>query len=92
MSTGRFPFAEHPWLSLLIVVLAELIGQLLFGVLFIGLLKRPADAPLTQFMVALLGHIAVLFVLVPFVLRLPGGTRSFGTYVDAMNKEDGARK
>jgi len=31
-----------------------------------------------------LGHIAVLFVLVPFVLRLPGGTRSFSTYLDAI--------
>jgi membrane protease YdiL (CAAX protease family) len=84
MSTGRFQLVEHPWLSLLVVVLAELVGQLLFGTLVFGLLKRPADAPLTQFTVALLGHVAVLFVLVPFVLRLPEGTRSFGAYVDAI--------
>jgi membrane protease YdiL (CAAX protease family) len=84
MSTGRFQLVEHPWLSLLIVILAELIGQLLFGVLIIGLFKRPRDAPLTQFMVSLLGHIAVLFVLVPFILGLPGGTRSFSVYMDAI--------
>jgi len=84
MSTVRFQLVEHPWLSLLIVILAEIIGQVLFGVLIIGLFRRPGDAPTTQFAVALLGHIAVLFVLVPFVLRLPGGTRSFSTYLDAI--------
>jgi len=84
MSTVRFQLVEHPWLSLLIVILAEIIGQVLFGVLIIGLFRRPGDAPTTQFAVALLGHIAVLFVLVPFVLRLPGGTRSFRAYVDAI--------
>ena len=84
MSGGRFQLAEHPWLSLLIVILAEAIGQVLFGILVVGLFKRPRDAPMTQFIVALLAHISVLFVLVPFVLRLPGGTRSFSAYVDAI--------
>ena len=84
MSGERFQLAEHPWLSLLIVILAEAIGQVLFGILVVGLFKRPRDAPMTQFIVALLAHIAVLFVLVPFVLRLPGGTRSFSAYVDAI--------
>jgi membrane protease YdiL (CAAX protease family) len=84
MSTRRFQLAEYPWLSLLIVILAEAIGQVLFGVLIIGLFRRPGDAPATQFAVALLGHIAVLLILVPFVLRLPGGTRSFRAYVDTI--------
>jgi membrane protease YdiL (CAAX protease family) len=84
MPTGRFQLAEHPWLALLIVILAEATGQVLFGVLIIGLFGRPGNAPTTQFAVALLGHIAVLFMLVPFVLRLPGGTRSFRAYVDAI--------
>lgn len=84
MAVQSFQLAEHPWLSLLIVVLAEAIGQVLFGILVVGLLKRPRDAPMTQFTVALLGHVTVLFVLVPFVLALPGGTRSFRAYVDAI--------
>ena len=84
MPIERFQLAEHPWLSLLIVILAEGAGQILSGVLVIGLFKRPRDAPLTNFSVALLGHVAVLFVLVPFVLELPGGTCSFSAYVDAI--------
>lgn len=82
MSGGRFQLADHPWLSLLVLLLAIPIGQVLAGALVIGLFKRPRDAPVTQTLVALLAHIAVLFVLVPFVLGLPGGTRSFGAYVD----------
>jgi membrane protease YdiL (CAAX protease family) len=82
MSGGRFQLAAHPWLALLVLLMAIPIGQVLAGALVIGLLKRPRDAPMTQTLVALLAHIAVLFVLVPFVLGLPGGTRSFGAYVD----------
>lgn len=84
MSTQRFQLAEHPWLSLLIVALAEVVGQIVAGVLLIGLLKRPRDAPMTQFAVSLLGHVLVLLILVPFVLRLPGGRGSYGAYLDAI--------
>jgi membrane protease YdiL (CAAX protease family) len=84
MSAQRFHLAEHPWLSLLIVVVAEALGQILAGVLVIGALKQSGDAPLTQFWIALLGHVLVLFVLVPFVLGLPTGTHSFRAYVDAI--------
>jgi membrane protease YdiL (CAAX protease family) len=65
-------------------MLAEVIGQVFAGLLVVGLFKRPRDAPMTSFTVPLLGHIAALFVFVPFVLGLPDGTRSFGAYVDAI--------
>jgi membrane protease YdiL (CAAX protease family) len=84
MQTQRFQFAGHPWLSLLIVMLAIPIAQVLVGVVVIGLFKQPQDAPKTQFILATLAHILVLFVLVPFVLGLPEGTRSFSAYVDAI--------
>jgi hypothetical protein len=84
MAGQGFQLAQHPWLSLIIVMLAEVVGQVLVRIVVIGLLKRPGDAPLTQFVVSLLGHAIVLFLLVPFVLKLPGGTRSFSTYLDAI--------
>lgn len=84
MAGQGFQLAQHPWLSLIIVMLAEVVGQVLVRIVVIGLLKRPGDAPLTQFTVSLLGHAIVLFLLVPFVLKLPGGTRSFSTYLDAI--------
>jgi membrane protease YdiL (CAAX protease family) len=84
MPVRHFQLAEHPWLSLLIVVLTLPIAQVLVGMVVIGLFKQPRDAPLTQFMVGLLAYVLVLFVLVPFVLGLPGGTRSFSAYLDAI--------
>ena len=72
MEKFHFQLAEHPWFSLLIVILVEVLGQGLWEVLVVGLLKQPRDAPMTQFIVALLGHVTVLFGLVPFVLDLPG--------------------
>lgn len=84
MQTQRFQFAANPWLSLFIIMLAIPIAQVLVGVVVIGLFKQPQDAPKTQFILATLAHILVLFVLVPFVLGLPDGTRSFSAYLDAI--------
>ena len=84
MAVNSFQLAEHPWLSLLTVILADVIGLMFLSVVVIGLLKRPHDAPMTIFIYNLLGHILVLFVVVPFVFGLPGGTRSFSAYVEAI--------
>jgi len=84
MAVQGFQLAEHPWLSLLIVVLAEAIGMVFFAVVVISLFKRLRGAPMTTLIHNLLGHILVLFVLVPFVFGLPGGTRSFSAYVEAI--------
>jgi hypothetical protein len=75
MSTGRFQLAEHPRLSLLIVILAEMIGQVLFGVLIIGLFlaryPKPASVVIAalSFGVVHLGNLAsgreLAWVLVP---------------------------
>lgn len=84
MASKQLQMAKHRWLSLFIVMLAIPIAQVLVGVVVIGLSKQPLDAPITQFVVATLAHLLVLFVLVPFVVGLPAGTRSFRAYVDAI--------
>jgi membrane protease YdiL (CAAX protease family) len=84
MPVNHFQLAEYPWLALLIIILAQVIALALFSLLVIGLFKRPHDAPMTQTIVTLLAHLLVLFVLVPFALGLPGGTRSFSAYLDAI--------
>ncbi len=84
MPEVHFQLAEHPWLAFLIFMLANVIAMILADVLVTRLFKRSRDAPMTGFMVMMLGHMTVLFVLVPFVLALPKGTRSFSAYVDAI--------
>jgi membrane protease YdiL (CAAX protease family) len=84
MSTQTFRLAEHPWLVLLIVGVGEAIGQIVAGVLIVGLLKRPREAPATQFLISFLGHVLLLFALLPFVLGLPARGASYGAYLDAI--------
>jgi len=50
--------------------------------MLIGILGLRSDAPLTQFLLPALAHAIVLFGIVPFVLRLPTGKRSFCAYLD----------
>jgi membrane protease YdiL (CAAX protease family) len=67
---GRFQFAKHPWISLLVLNLLTLFLIILAGSL--GL----SDVNFLFY------HVLMLFVIVPFVLRLPKGRRSFKDYLD----------
>jgi membrane protease YdiL (CAAX protease family) len=67
---GRFQFAEHPWISLLVLNLLTLFLIILAGSLGLSNVNF------------LFYHVLMLFVIVPFVLRLPNGRRSFKDYLD----------
>jgi membrane protease YdiL (CAAX protease family) len=84
MSKAGFRLADHPWWSLLIFVLTwTLVMAFFFNMLTFGF-NQPPDAPMTILIQNTLAHITTLFLLVPLVLRLPTGTRSFKTYLDAI--------
>jgi membrane protease YdiL (CAAX protease family) len=55
---------------------------ILFGTIIFGVVGLPDDSPLVQFIQPTAAHILMLFVIVPFVLRLPKGRRSFRQYLD----------
>jgi len=78
----RFKLHERPWLSLVAVTLTSVISILLSGTVMFGLIGLPDDAPLVQFAHGLSYHILTGFILVPFVLRLPTGKRTFRQYLD----------
>ena len=67
---GRFQFAEHPWISLLVLNLL---------ILFLIILAGRLGLSDVNF---LFYHVLMLFIIVPFVLRLPKGRRSFKDYLD----------
>jgi membrane protease YdiL (CAAX protease family) len=79
---NRWHLARHPWLAVLTFVLVHVLVLTLASVLLIGILSLRSDAPLTQFLLPALAHAIVLFGIVPFVLRLPAGKRSFRAYLD----------
>jgi membrane protease YdiL (CAAX protease family) len=78
----RFRLYEHVWWALLVVVVATIFAQLLSGIVVFGLIGLSDSLPSAQFAQPLLGHLLLGFVLVPFVLHLPRGKRTFRQYLD----------
>jgi len=77
-----FRFVDHPWISVPVFLAFILLSQVLSGIFVFGLLKLPQDAPFSLFTMSSLGHALMLFVFVPFVLRLPKGKTTYREYLD----------
>jgi len=77
-----FKFVDHPWISFSAFLAFIIFSMVLSGTIILGLLKLPQDAPFSQFVQPLLGHVLMLFVFVPFVLRLPKGKTIYREYLD----------
>ena len=73
---------EHPWLSLLAVMVTSVLSIFLTGTVIFGLIGLSDDSPTVQFIQGMSYHILTGFILAPFVLRLPKGKRTFGQYLD----------
>ena len=82
MEKRRFRLYQHPWLSLLAVMVVSIFSIFLVGTVFYGLLGLSGNTPAVQFAQAMSYHILTVFILVPFVLHLPKGKRTFRQYLD----------
>jgi membrane protease YdiL (CAAX protease family) len=78
----RFRLCEHPWLSMLAVMVTLVFSIYLAGIVIFGVMRLPDSSPAVQFAQALSFHLLFAFVLAPFILRLPGGKRTFRQYLD----------
>lgn len=78
----EFRLYEHPWLSLLAVMMTTVFSIGLTGTVIFGLIRLPGDSATVQFAQGMSYHILTVFILVPFVLRLPKGKRTFRQYLD----------
>ena len=78
----KFRLYEHPWLSLMAVILATVLLTIPSGILVIVVTRLPLDSPTATIATALSYHILTVFVFAPFVLRLPKGKRTFRQYLD----------
>jgi membrane protease YdiL (CAAX protease family) len=77
----EFRLHEHPWLSLLAVMIATSLSIILASNVVFGLIGLSGDMPVGQFTHAMSYHVLTAFILVPFVLRLPKGKRTFRQYL-----------
>jgi len=78
----KFHLYEHPWLSLLAVIGTSVLAILFTGIVIYGVLEYSDTSPLVQFAQGMSFHILTIFILVPFVLRLPKGKRTYRQYLD----------
>jgi membrane protease YdiL (CAAX protease family) len=78
----KFRLYEHPWLSLLAVIVTSVFSIFLSGTVIFGVIGLPDDSPTVQFAQGMSYHILTVFILAPFVLRLPKGKRTFRQYLD----------
>ena len=78
----KFQLYEHPWLSLLAVLVTYLVSIILAGNVIFGVLGLPGDQPVVGLALLTLYHVMTVLVVVPFVLRLPKGKRAFRQYLD----------
>lgn len=77
----KFRLHEHPWLSLLAVVVTIVVSIILASnlVMWMGLSLFSSTG---QFAHTITFQILTVFIFVPFVLRLPKGKRTFRQYLD----------
>lgn len=80
----RFQLYQHPWLGMLATMFAWLVA-LFIGIIFANYpLKLTPGSQKFLFTTNSLAHILSLFVLIPFVLRLPLGKQSYPAYLDSI--------
>jgi membrane protease YdiL (CAAX protease family) len=80
----RFRLYQHPWLGMFAVMLTWVVSLFIFIIIATQPFKQTPGSQTTVFTTNLLAHITLLFVLVPFVLRLPAGKQSYQTYLDSI--------
>lgn len=77
---SKYRFSDHPWVSYfhqsVLLILAVLVAAVVANSLGI-----PQEAPWRHFIVPTIPHLLVLFVVAPYVFRIPYGGRSFAQYL-----------
>jgi len=82
MEKKSFRLYEHPWLSLLAVIMTIILANILSIFLIFEVLRFSRESATGQFAMGVFYQILTVFVFVPFVLRLPKGKRLFRQYLD----------
>lgn len=77
---NKIKLYEQPWLAL-ITELGVGISVLILVIAGANLVGIPGDAPWRALIAPGLAHVLVLFIIVPFVLKLPSGKQSYREYL-----------
>ncbi len=81
MSKSRFSLIEHPWLFLLVFIIATMVCQIIVGLVLVWVFKLTNGVPTASFWLVLLSNLLMLFIIVPFVLGFPKRSHPYETYL-----------
>lgn len=81
-TTQRFRLYRHPWLGLLAFIVTIILVVIVMAIFWFEIVKLPRSSGLASFLQMTTVHLLTLFVIVPYILRLPNGRTSFGQYLD----------
>jgi len=78
---SRFRLSDHPWISLVVLWIIGIFSIILIAIAanWVGV---PGDTPYRPLITPTAAHILVMFLVVPFVLRLPMGKTTIRKYLD----------
>lgn len=77
-----FRLYEHPWLSLLIVIVTLVVTDIVVSIVAYIFVGSSYATPTAQFARSFSYRILMVFILVPFVLHLPKGKRTYRLYLE----------
>jgi membrane protease YdiL (CAAX protease family) len=78
----RFQLYRHPWLGLLAFLLTTILSLVVMAIFWFEIVKLPRSSASAGLIQMTTMHLLTLFVLVPYVLRLPNGRTTFRQYLD----------
>jgi membrane protease YdiL (CAAX protease family) len=81
-SRKKFKFIDHPWITFWALLILIIISILLSAIFINELTQLPPNDPFSQLARSLVGHLLMVFLFIPFILRLPKGKRTFKEYLN----------
>jgi membrane protease YdiL (CAAX protease family) len=82
MAKNRFSLIAHPWLFLLVFIIATMVCQILLGVILVVVFKLQQGTNILSAWTELLGNLLLLFFVVPFIMGFPKRSKPYETYLD----------
>lgn len=81
MEKTRLSLPGHPWLFLLVFILAIIAGNILISIFLVYAVKLPRDAPAFVLLLNALNNSLMVFIIAPFGLGFLGRSRSYAAYL-----------
>ena len=82
-----FRFVDHPWISFWTIIILVIVSMIFSAIIYFGFMKLPQNDPHSQFIQSITGHFLMIFLIIPFLLKLPKGKRTFIEYIEDIKKE-----